>query len=286
MVKSVEAPSAEVNVLANFVAEELMPDVSGLAAWDLGCGAGSFSIALAEMKAKSVLASDLALPSGILNHPKITFVRGDVDAASIAIGGLHKVDLVFMHLMSEHVINLKGFLQNLHSRLRPGAELLIHHDNYFQPVGHHDHGLIALNESSWEIEAKGPKCWDVPQKCDASADRRAVLRKDWGLLWSEASEASKDPENCHRCNYYRRSQPWAHLIYGDELRRTFPESFFRTAINRLSPAQVRWDVQDADFSIVKEKYSWILNKPPDELVTAYGKHCLQTFTMTFRILRN
>ena len=174
--------SAEQAVLQNFVIDEMMPAPSGFVAWDLGCGEGTFSEALADMGASAVLASDLALPPSRPIHPKIQFVAGDFDAADLAIGGLHKVDFVLMHLMSEHVLDLPGFLKDLRSRLRSGVDILIHHDNYLQPVGHHNNGLIALNELTWEIERKGPACWDSPDKCQASAERRARLRADLGLV--------------------------------------------------------------------------------------------------------
>jgi len=261
-----------------------MPDPAGLTVWDLGCGLGKFSAAFARMRAKSILASDISLPPDPPSHAEITYVRGDFDAADAAIS-LQKVDFVFMHLMSEHVTHLKDFLGGLHRRLRPGSDLLLHHDNYFQPVGHHDHAFLRLNEATWEVDASGPACWQSPRKCAASAERRAILLKEWSNLWSEASEATKDPANCDGCNFYRRSRPWAHLLYGNELQRTFPEAFFRKYLNRLSPAQVEWDAQDAGFKVLDSRRSWIMSKPPEHLVLEHGRHALLTFALTLRLRR-
>jgi hypothetical protein len=277
--------TAQVGVLAHLQSTGIVPDLARLVTWDLGCGTGVFARAMLSMGAKLVLASDLELPP--INDPceNVVWVNGNFDAADDAIGGLSRIDFVLMHLMSEHVHGLKDFLIDLYARLRPGAQVVIHHDNYFQPVGHHDHGLIALDGATWIVEPVGKRCWESAQKCAASADHREKLATKFRRLWSAGSEATRDPLNCDGCNYFRRSQPWAHLIYGSDLRRTFPEDFFRTNLNRLSPAQVVWDVQDAGFAIVKEQRSWIMNPPPADLVRQYGADNLQTFTITLRLAR-
>lgn len=282
---SVTTRSPEAAVIEGFVARDLMLHPEGRFVWDLGCGAGSFAHALAEVGARRVLGSDLGLPPGTEDRGCTQFVRGDFDAADAVAGGLRHVDVVFMHLMSEHVLDFKSFMASLFGRLRPGAEVLVHHDNYYQPVGSHDHGLIALNPETWMIEAQGPKCWLLEEKCEASRERRAVVRQRWSQIFSQGSDDTRNPEVCSSCNYFRRSQPWAHLVYGQELRRTFPESFVRTALNRLTPAQVMWDIQDAGFVIAKQERTWIQNPVPEDLAREYGAHTLQTFTLTCRLVR-
>lgn len=274
-------------VLRDFVASGLMPDPRGLAVWDLGCGSGGFAEGLAALGAASVLATDLVLSPSIRSHSGIAYVEGGFDAVAVALGdasALQRVDFVFMHLVSEHIDGPKPLLRALHGRLRPRAEVLIHHDNYFQPAGHHDHGLVALNERTWCVEPRGVACWRQ-RCCDLSEDHRSELRAHWPQLWSEASEATRDPARCQDCNYFRRSQPWAHLKYGSDLRRTFPEVWFREQLNRLTPRQLTWDVQDAGFSILAERRSWVMNETPPDLVRAHGMEDLSTFTITLRLRR-
>lgn len=272
-------------VIREFVRSQLMFDPAGRSVWDLGCGAGGFSFAMGMLGARKVLGSDLAIPPGVEDEGPVVFARGGVEEAKRVAGTLKEVDSVFMHLMSEHVMDFPGLLAQLHHELRPGAEILIHHDNYFSPTGSHDHGLVAFDPALWAARTQGPKCWETAEKCSASEARRSVLRQHWPELWGALSEATADPSDCTRCNYFRRSQPWAHLIYGDTLQHTFPEAFFKTALNRLTPSQVVWYALQAGFAIDKQSRVWIKNEPTEELALEFGRHCLMTFTLTLRLIR-
>lgn len=276
---------AECFVIRDFVQNELMSDPRGRFVWDLGCGAGAFAFAMRKLGARRVLGSDLAIPQGTNDEHPVRFVSGGVGDAELALGSLKDVDTVFMHLMSEHVMDFPTLMMDLHDRLNAGAEILIHHDNYFSPTGSHDHGLVALNPASWAACQQGPSCWETAEKCKASETRRALLREHWPGLWTAQSESTADPTDCTRCNYFRRSQPWAHVIYGDSLPQTFPESFFRTSLNRLTPSQVIWDALDAGFTMTKQKRTWLNNVPSDALSLEFGRHCLQTFTLTMRLVK-
>lgn len=273
-----------VGVISNFVARGLMPPPEGRTVWDLGCGHGDFAGAFERMGAE-VIASDLYVQASGLPDA-VTVVEGDFDAVTERLGGtLHDVDLVFMHLMTEHVEDLKSFLADLHSRLRVGCELIVHHDNYFQPTGHHDHGLIAYSDATGGVEPQGVRCWEAPERCAASESHRQQLRTNLAWTWSDASEATMDPTHCTDCNYFRRSRPWAHLIYGRDLLRTFPEPWFRQHLNRLGPEQVAWDLQDVGFTILRDDRFWLNNDVPVELAAQFGRDNLLTFTITLRAIK-
>jgi 2-polyprenyl-6-hydroxyphenyl methylase/3-demethylubiquinone-9 3-methyltransferase len=279
--------SVETSIVAinGFVERDLMPSPDGLLIWDVGCGFGEFSRALRAMGA-SVIGSDLVLQVGEVADPEIIFIEGDISGVRSAIGDrLLDIDLVFMHLMTEHVHPFRDFVSSIFQCLRPGAQVLIHHDNYYQPVGHHDHGLLFLDGASWRIVPQGVQCWESLDRCAASEHHRKALGERFPWLWSDDSEGTRDPLDCSSCNYYRRSQPWAHLLYGRELHRTFPELWFRTNLNRLSPDQVLWDVQDAGFEVARAERTWVQNEAPESLVLEFGRHTLTTFTLTLRLLR-
>ncbi|WP_343715726.1 class I SAM-dependent methyltransferase [Inquilinus sp.] len=272
-------------VITGFVRQALMPHPLGLVVWDLGCGDGIFSGAFHGMGARSVLASDLQNIVSPELRQHIEFRQCDIDHAAEAFGAdlIKSVDIVFMHLMTEHVSDLRGLFRSLARCLRPGTEIFVHHDCYQHPVGHHDHQLLFLDEPSWSIKPQGVRCWEMPEKCGASAAHRGSLS---AYQWSAESEATRNPLRCDDCNYFRRSQPWAHLIYGNDYSRTFPEIWFRDELNRLTSSQVRWFAQEAGFSVTAEHRIMINNVPSDNLSALYGAAELRTFTYSMRAVKN
>ena len=288
--KSHLIPQNVLPVVDEYVRVGLMPNPTGRRVWDLGCGDGRFVAAFLELGASRVLASDLHIPQTgaadtLRNDPRVAWLVGDFEAARRAWGQPMPVDVVFMSLMTEHVTEPRAFLHNLAALLSSDTEVLLHHDNFFHPVGHHDHGLLFLNSKTWCIDPQGIVCWDKPQRCVASAEHRQHLLANFPQLWSQASESTRDPASCASCNYFRRSRPWAHLIYGDDLARTFPEAFFWNDLNRLTPDQLKWFAQEAGFSILHERRLWVANEVPPDLEFRFGKENLTTFTSTLRLRR-
>lgn len=266
----------------------LLPDPKGLIVWDLGCGDGRFSAAFLALGAAGVLASDLNVPptgpiASLLDDPRMTLVRGGFDEVKRELGDKPPVDLIFMSLMTEHVDEPRSFFRALAELARPDTEIHVHHDNFFQPTGHHDHGLISLDPESFSVVRRGPACWESNDKCEVSKDYRDWLCTHASQLWSRASEDTKNPTNCESCNYFRRSRPWAHLIYREHFQRTFPEPFFTTSLNRFTPEQILWAVEESGFETLKTERVWIMNPIPDELADRFGRETLATFTLTIRM---
>ncbi len=278
-----------ISVLRNFISNDLMPSPDGLRVWDLGCGDGTFSAAFADMGAKEILATDLQslIPPARMERRQIRFRQGGFDEAVEAFGvnGQVQVDLVFMHLMTEHVTDLRTFLRTLAACIEPGTQILLHHGSYYQPVGHHDFGFLCLDEATWKIAPRGVRCWEAAARCAASAsDRQRIAGENW-FHWSDASEATRNPDDCAGCNYFRRSKPWAHLLYGDDYSRTFPEVWFRDQLNRATSSQVRWLAQEAGFSVIVEHKSYVMNEVPDDLASTHGAQELSTYDHTLRATR-
>lgn len=274
-----------VPVIEDLISRDLMPDPAGLSIWDVGCGDGRFSAALVDLGAKQVFATDLQaiVPPALLAGGVIRFEQGDCARALEAFGegGHVAVDLVFLHEVTEHVADLRGFFRSLTSCLARGTEATIHHGPYFQPVGHHDFNMLALNEETWVVEPVGVRCWESAT-CEESAEHRRAMFDTQPWQWSELSESTRDPTDCAGCNYYRRSQPWAHLLYGDDYSQTFPERWFRDDLNRLTTKQVRWFAQDAGLTVTHEVRSWVQNEIPYHLVSLYGAQEMSTFGYTLR----
>lgn len=251
--------------------------------WDLGCGQGEFTAALIDLGAEFVLASDIQkiddFEERLAPRKNFLFGAGRLEESLSVLrcsGNRKAVDLVFMHQMTEHVYDLRAFFSDLSRLLEPGTEFFICHDNFYNPMGHHDHSFVNMDET-WIVEGQGPKCWDAAEKCAVSAEFRKTA-----VAWSAKSDATRNPDNCLSCNYFRRSQPWAHLLYGAEFRRVFPEPVFRFELNCVTPQQLIWLLQENDFIITTEHRSWVVNSPSKELELNYGRHELTTFALTLR----
>ncbi|MFO1075544.1 MAG: hypothetical protein U1E17_23160, partial [Geminicoccaceae bacterium] len=91
-----------------------------------------------------------------------------------------------------------------------------------------------------------------------------------------------------RCFYFRRAQPWAHLLYQAEFRTYFGnETFFtgrrRSALNKVTLFQLRQFIVEAGMSIVAGDRSFVANEPPAALLGAphfLSREDLRTCTAT------
>ena len=271
-----------IGVIKDFISRNLIPNPQGLTIWDLGCGEGSFCAAFAELGAARVLATDLQnlVPASLLSGGKVTFNQGGLAEAVAAFGenGYVPADVVFMHLMTEHVADLRGFCRSLAGRVKPDAEIFLHHDCYFHPVGHHDHHHLFLDDRTWTIEPQGVPCWETAEKCEASSSHRALAPPFSGQLLRKLLATPTTA----RIVITTAEAAVGSLVYGDDFNRTFPEIWFRDQLNRLTPKQVRWFVQEAGFSVITEDRSYVMNGPPSDLVAIYGGLDLKTFTYSLR----
>lgn len=258
---------------------------------DWECGDGAFAAAFALAGTRLVVGSDQwldvgRLPSVMRASPQFRFRRASIQDIEFELAGL--VDLAFANTVTEHVSDLPGSFASLFRAIRPGGYLFLNHDNYYQPVGSHDHGF--LNYSGSEIVRQGPACWDEGANCTLSKEFREDLAKRLPWTWDRRNEAHLTPPYCADCHYYRRSQPWAHLLYQDSFNSLFPQDSFSTgraksSLNKVTIFQLRQFLVEAGFEIEREGRALVRNHPPDALL--HGPHeftVLDLRTAMYRIL--
>jgi len=251
--------------------------------WDLECGYGAYSAIFATHSATAVLASDSFtnqqnIPFSILNLPNLQYESGDLRTVFDKTG--YRPDLLFFHCSSEHVSNLPNLLSSCFEVIQPGGYLFIAHDNYYQPTGHHDHGFLILNPSSNRVEFQGIECWNSVSKCQASMEHRKHLLSTFAFVWDQQSESKLTPDDCLCCPYFKRSHPWAHLIYQHEFNQVFPQKLFRTAnggLNKYTLYQVRQFLIEAGFQCVIEKPFTLNNEIPAQLKEKFSAMDLLSF---------
>ena len=176
---------------------------------DWECGRGVFSAIFLELGAASVTGIDGWLHEDwakqtLARLPDARFER--VSIRELCERSDQHFDLVFANTVTEHLPELAQQLAVCWEILEPGGVLANNHDNYYQPVGSHDHGFLNYGPDD-RIVFQGPACWSDPRRCEASAEFRRALRERLPWTWNEQTEALLDPEECDACPYFRRAQP-------------------------------------------------------------------------------
>lgn len=249
-------------------------DIAGKRVLDWECGAGIFALLFVERGAAEVRAIDSwlwtqACQDSMGHIPQIQFGKLSLEEFAADPANHGAFDFVYANTVTEHMLNLPRQLPLVSRLLRAGGLFVTNHDNYYQPVGSHDHGLMFYGPGPC-IERKGPACWESPDKCAASAAHRAKLMKDLWWTWDERMERKLTPTDCTQCPYYKRSQPWAHLRHQHEFREVYPQTCFTTgypksSLNKVTPFQLRQFVIEAGFDITGWVANKITNTPPPEL---------------------
>lgn len=267
-------------------------DLQGKRVLDWECGAGIFSVLFLEHGASFVEGIDSWLwtdaiqsSMGHLENTRFRKVSVEEFAADVSLHGTF--DFIFANTVTEHMLQLPRVLTTVGRLLKPGGLFLTNHDNYYQPVGSHDHGLMFYGEQG-AIVRQGPDCWNKPEKCQASHDYRHDLMKRLYWTWDDKIDAKRTPDDCTKCPYHMRSQPWAHLTHQSRFREIFPHVCFTTgyplsSINKVTLFQLRQYVVEAGFDIT----GWIPHKVPNEPPAAlmespfnFSREDLTTCTVT------
>jgi SAM-dependent methyltransferase len=245
---------------------------------DWEAGDCAFAVALLRMGAPRVFAIDSwldesLLPPVLFNFPGLFITKTDIhDFAATLASARITIDLVFSNTVTEHIQDLIGSLLTIRRILKPKGYFFTNHDNYYQPVGSHDHGFLFYDDTL-TIVPQGVECWNSAEKCAASAEHRESIRKRLSWTWADSLDESRDPRSCERCFYFKRSQPWAHLIYASEFNSLFPTDTFRTGIknaslNKLTTFQLQQFIRETGFNIRNVSRVQVLNVPPDILLQA------------------
>lgn len=244
--------------------------------WEAGlCGfsAAFYCLGAANVVAIDSWVQDVSLPAEYLALKEFSFSQISIaEFVSMNSGSGIKFDLLFSNTVTEHISDLPAALSNLKSILRPDGFYLNVHDNYYSPCGSHDHGFWFYG-SDGAIDFQGRNCWASPSKCEASAEHRDKLLKQMPWTWNSELEQKRDPEHCENCAYFRRSQPWAHLVNVNEFVEAFNDPSFLTwrpgsSLNKVTTFQMRQLLVEAGFRVLGFHRNSCTNEPPDALLDA------------------
>jgi SAM-dependent methyltransferase len=246
--------------------------ITGKVVLDWECGDGAFAAAFGISGAQLIIASDKWLdiarvPAALRDRPDYRLRRAGIAAFESQIHGA--IDLVFANTVTEHMPDLPSDFAAVYRVLRPGGHFVINHDNYYQPVGSHDHGFLYYGAG--DVVRQGPDCWNSDLRCAASQAHRDDIAQRLPWTWDRRNETHRDPLMCKACHYYKRSQPWAHLLYQDEFDTLFPQDSFSTgrknsSLNKVTMFQLRQFLIEAGFEVEKEHRATIGNDPPAALL--------------------
>jgi len=251
---------------------------------DLGCGLGAASALFVARGAAFVWGIDPMLSQeqikALSSLPRSRFSAGLLSQIDF---GAQRFDLVHARLVTEHLIDLQGDLARVFELLKPGGRFVALHDNYYWPMGLHDHPFFeSADDTFTTYRTKATPCWQAPNLCEASAEFRATIEqkcdpniKDYVLT----------PENCSTCPYYRRAQLWGHLLYQEDFNEIYAGAFFKTnsggGLNKVTPFQLRQLVIEAGFTLTTWQASRITNEPPAALLEFFTASDLQTRPILF-----
>lgn len=279
--------------LSWFAAEGVLPDslVAGKRVLDWECGSGAFSVAMLQQGAAEAVAIDSRYnhqwtPADVRETVEPT--RQDIRDLALDPSKQAQFDLVFSNTVTEHILDLPGALSAAFLLLKPGGHFFTNHGNYYNPTGHHDHGF--LNYANGGVEFMGPRCWESDEKCDASAEFRGAVAVNYPWTMPPNFNSYLAPGDCKNCIYFKRAQPWAHLLHHEEFRTVFGNPQFTTgrahsSLNKMTSFQVRQMLVEAGFDLVKHHRDMVCNEPPAELlVEPYNFNAIELRTGAHRFL--
>lgn len=270
-------------------------DVVGTNALDFGGSRGQLAVILLQRGARQATVIDTSLPTAfyetklraIANLKSSNWSVEDYSEQSAQPEG--EFDLIVSHTVTEHVQQLASAFAAIYKLLKPGGLFFVIHDNYYHPSGAHDNAMLAPNQHGF-YEYPGPKCWESKDLCEASREYRKSVATRLPWTWNAGAEAMLTPHNCEACLFYRRTKPWAHLIYQSEFMRVFPQACFTTGqkgsvLNKITPFQLNQYLQEAGFEIELWERTFVNNSPPPELMAApyyCNEHDLRTLNVFAR----
>ena len=249
---------------------------------DLGCGLGAASVLFVARGAAFVWGIDPVLTEkqieALGSLPRSRFTAGLLSQIDF---GAQRFDLVYARLVTEHLIDLQSDLARIFTLLKPGGRFVALHDNYYSPMGQHDHAFFGAADGAYNTyRSKAVPCWQAPNLCEASAGFRAMVEREYD--WS-IKDWVLTPENCSACPYYRRARLWGHLLHQESFNDLYAGPFFKTdssgGLNKVTPFQLRQLLIEAGFAVTTWSARLITNEPPAELLRLFSRSDLQTATI-------
>jgi 2-polyprenyl-3-methyl-5-hydroxy-6-metoxy-1,4-benzoquinol methylase len=147
----------------------LNDDIVGKPVLDLECGRGAGAQVFSLLGAKDSFGYDAFLGADVpkqYDNKKVIYVPTDFSQSRELNG---EIDFIYLNNATEHIANMGLVFGKAFSALKPGGCLFLAHDNYYQPVGHHDHKFLFLNKSGTAVEPVAPRCYDQAAKCAFSS---------------------------------------------------------------------------------------------------------------------
>lgn len=268
-------------------------DIADKKILDWECGSACYSKAFKLLGAANVSAIDswaTGASSDGINFRKESICQHYVEKFEGEIAPKNQYNLIFANTVTEHLPQLANNFIVCNQILSPGGLLIINHDNYYQPVGSHDHGFLFYGRDN-KIVQQGPKCWDSDAKCEISKNHRSSITERFPWTWDPQMDEQISPANCMNCPYYKRSQPWAHLLYQNDFWHLFPQVCFtsgwgkKSSLNKVTLFQLRQFLIEAGFDIELWIPHQIANIPPAQLLKApfhFSTDELTTTTVAIR----
>jgi SAM-dependent methyltransferase len=143
---------------------EQLPDVRGLRALDLGCGAGQLAHHLAEAGAADVLAIDVSermldLARAERSHPRVTYRREAIEDVALPPDCL---DLVVSSLAVHYVEDYAALMRRIADWLVPGGTLVFSTE--------HPIYTARLPDLGWVLDNQGRRIgWSIDHYADEGA---------------------------------------------------------------------------------------------------------------------
>jgi 2-polyprenyl-6-hydroxyphenyl methylase/3-demethylubiquinone-9 3-methyltransferase len=251
---------------------------------DIGCGVGSSSACFLERGARFVWGIDPVIPDALMKRlgllQRSRFTSGPLKRA---VFGKTRFDLIYAHFVTEHIHDLPADLSLVFDLLKPGGRFVGVHDNFYGPMGGHDHAFMGPAGNTNRIVSKAVPCWKSPLRCEASAEFRASAEKrhDWTLTHWRLT-----PEDCSRCLYYHRAQVWGHLQFQEDYPGDYPGDFYKCStpdggLNKVTPFQLRQYFIEAGFDLVTWEPHQVENIPTAALLERFAQSDLQTSYIVF-----
>jgi SAM-dependent methyltransferase len=276
----------------------LIDDIVDVDVLDLGGGYAQLSLILLEKGARSVTIIDPSLDQNFYSEyfaeiPNLKYFSGTIeqfyeknswkseDLRNCNLRNVrsdiqntkakqHFFGAVLACSVTEHILNLAECLHSVWESLKPNGSLFMAHDNYYHPSGAHDNFILRFDNQQ-NCSYQGPRCWELEAKCRESLGFREKLKTTapWG--WDEKIEKRLTPDNCPDCPFFKRTNPWAHLLFQDEFNQIFPQIFFssgRTSsgLNKITPYMLRQFLIESNFKIEIWHRNFAKNEPPVELL--------------------
>lgn len=250
-----------------------LSELRGASVLDFGGSYGQLAIIFLMHGASDATVIDINLPIELYRNKlkqfeKLKYSQSSLEAHSKQYPG--RYDFVMAHTVTEHVEDIASSFAAVYKALKPGGTFLLVHDNYYHPSGAHDNIMLQCN-SDGIYGYNGPKCWGSLNKCSVSSNFRSLISTNLPWAWDEQAEKMLTPDNCDDCLFYKRTHPWAHIIYQSEFNAVFPQKCFTTGqvdsiLNKITPFQLRQYVIEAGFDIDMWERSMVNNLPPSNLL--------------------